>query len=127
MAAFSHQNHHHPSLFDSFFHLPNTPIIKMSGLLEELDNTNFQFYPSESLHQIPVDESSCLENGTIVNNEPSVANFKQSPDNSLVVDKPEIGEQVTQKVASMDKKRKIRDGSSLSPAQAKVSVYYFSS
>ncbi|GFZ03934.1 basic helix-loop-helix (bHLH) DNA-binding superfamily protein [Actinidia rufa] len=91
----------------------------MSGLLEELDNTNFQFYPSESLHQIPVDESSCLENGTIVNNEPSVANFKQSPDNSLVVDKPEIGEQVTQKVASMDKKRKIRDGSSLSPAQAK--------
>ncbi|XP_057480239.1 transcription factor BC1-like isoform X2 [Actinidia eriantha] len=121
MSAFSHQNqnenhHHHPSLFDSFFH---PPIIKMSGLLEELNNTNFQFYPPESLHQFPVDESSCLENGTIVNSDPSATNFKQSPDNSAVVDKPEIGEQVSQKVVSMDKKRKIRESSSFSSAQSK--------
>ncbi|KAA8542062.1 hypothetical protein F0562_023214 [Nyssa sinensis] len=119
MAAFSHQ--HHPFLLDSVF-LPNTPI-KMSVFSQEPNSTNTtcfsQIYPLEPLREIPADVSvhnSSLEHG---NNEPSVT-YKHSANSSIsMVDKLESGEQVTQKVTHMDKKRKNRVGSSFSSAQSK--------
>lgn len=133
MAAFSHQ--HHPFLLDSVF-LPNTPI-KMYGFVDEGNvntNTTFfsQYFPSDQtlIQDTPVDvgihESSCLEHSSskavYSDNETSVTK-KLSTDSSSMVDRlVESGEQVTQKVmmTSMDKKRKNRDGSTLSSAQSKV-------
>ncbi|CAK9177470.1 unnamed protein product [Ilex paraguariensis] len=102
--------------------MPNTPI-KMPSFLEEPNNTTSptcfaQFYQPEV---VCIHESSCLQHSTKValrNNEPSVRN-KHSPDSSIIVDKLEIGEQVTQKLNPMDKKRRYPDGSSMSSAQSK--------
>lgn len=130
MAAFSYQ-HHHPFLLDSVF-LPNTSPIKVSGFMEEennnINNSNLfsQFYPPKPLQDIPLDgrvhETSCLDYSSKVDlsdNEPSVTR-KQSTDSSTVVDKLESGEQVTQTLPHMDKKRKNRNGSSPNSAQSKV-------
>ncbi|KAF5476493.1 hypothetical protein F2P56_003243 [Juglans regia] len=125
MAAFSYQ--HQPFLLDSIF-LPNTPI-KMSSLVEEENiNINYfsQFYPLEPTQEIPVDdisvrESNCFDHsskGAFSDNEPSLAK-KQSTESSTVVDKLDSGEQVTQKVTPMEKKRKTRNGVSLTTAQSK--------
>ncbi|XP_031277311.1 transcription factor bHLH137 [Pistacia vera] len=129
MAAFSYQ-HRHPFLLDSGF-LPNTNPIKVSGYIEEenndIDNSNLfsQFYPPKPLQDIPLDarvhETSCLDYSSKValsDNEPSVTR-KQSTDSSTVVDRLESGEQVTQTLAHMDKKRKNRNGSSPNSAQSK--------
>lgn len=126
MAAFSYQ--HPPFLLDSVF-LPSTPI-KMSGFMEEGNTTTCfsQFFPSESLHEVPADarvhESTSLQHSskvTLSDNEPCVTQ-KLSTDSSSVVDRLELGEQVTQKVAPIERerKRKSRDGSSLTSAQSKV-------
>ena len=128
MAAFSYQ--HPPFLLDSVF-LPTTPM-KMSGFMGEEGNnittttTGFsQFFPSGSLHEVPPahDQSRFLQHSSKVaalsDNEPCVTQ-KLSTDSSSVVDRLELGEQVTQKVAPMEKKRKSRDGSSLTSAQSKV-------
>ncbi|CAL0319811.1 unnamed protein product [Lupinus luteus] len=61
------------------------------------------------------DQSSKI---TISDNEPSVAK-NISPQSSMVVDKLEIGEQVTQKVTPMVKKRRIRSAYSLNKPQSK--------
>ncbi|KAA8540634.1 hypothetical protein F0562_024447 [Nyssa sinensis] len=126
MAAFSYQQYH-PFLLDSVF-LPNTPI-KISGFSEEPNNTTScfsQFFPPEPLQEIPAanvsvhDHSSCLEHGTKVAldiHEPSVTYITNS--SISMVDKLESGEQVTQKVTPMVKKRKNRDASSISSAQSK--------
>ncbi|XP_034672399.1 transcription factor bHLH137 [Vitis riparia] len=125
MAAFSYQ--HPPFLLDSVF-LPSTPI-KMSGFMEEGNTTTCfsQFFPSESLHEVPADarvhESTSLQHSskvTLSDNEPCVTQ-KLSTDSSSVVDRLELGEQVTQKVAPIERerKRKSRDGSSLTSAQSK--------
>lgn len=125
MAAFSYS--HQPFLLDSVF-LPNTPI-KISGFMEDTNlNTNFlsQFYPSQHFEDSPLDvrlqETSSLDLSSKIalsDTEPSVTK-KQSTESSSVVDKLESGEQVTQKVPTMDKKRKNRNLSSLSSAQSKV-------
>nr|UMB20802.1 transcription factor bHLH137 [Vitis amurensis] len=125
MAAFSYQLP--PFLLDSVF-LPSTPI-KMSGFMEEGNTTTCfsQFFPSESLHEVPADarvhESTSLQHSskvTLSDNEPCVTQ-KLSTDSSSVVDRLELGEQVTQKVAPIERerKRKSRDGSSLTSAQSK--------
>jgi hypothetical protein len=125
MAAFSYQ--HHPFPIESIF-LPNTPPIKMSSFMEEnINPSSFsQFYPLEPIQEIPVDvrihESSCLDQGSKVafsDNKPSLAQ-KQSTESSAVVDKLDSGEQVTQKVTSTEKKRKNRNGVSMTYAQSKV-------
>ncbi|CAK9143357.1 unnamed protein product [Ilex paraguariensis] len=123
MAAFSYQQ---PFLLDSLF-MPNTPF-KFPGFSEEPNNTPtcfYHLYQPETLRDIAeefsVPESSCFEHSTKValsNNEPSVTN-KHSPDSSSVIDKLESGEQVTQKLTPMEKKRRCADGSSLSSAQSK--------
>lgn len=118
MAAFSYS--HHPFLLDSVF-LPNTPI-KMSGFMEDANpNTNncfSQFYP------ISHHETSCvLDHSSKValsDNEPSMTKKQSNTESSSVVDKLESGEQVTQKLPIMNKKRKSRNGSSLSSAMSKV-------
>ncbi|KAL5543819.1 hypothetical protein UlMin_007603 [Ulmus minor] len=133
MAAFSYP--HHPLLLDSLF-LPNSAPIKIPGLIDQVEDNNntnntncfSQFYPSESVthHEIPVDgniihESSCLEHSSkfaLSDNETSVTK-KQNTESSTVVDKLESGEQVTQKVTQMEKKRKSRNGSSSNSAQSK--------
>ncbi|KAK3042510.1 hypothetical protein RJ639_000234 [Escallonia herrerae] len=124
MAAFSYQ--HHPFLLESVY-LPN-PHSKMSGFLEEPNNTTTffpQFQQPDPLQgtspmDVSVHQSSCLEHDTKVvvsYNEPSVTN---SPDSSSVVlDKIECSEQVTQRVIPMDKKRKHKDGTSPNSAQSK--------
>ncbi|KAE8123801.1 hypothetical protein FH972_018726 [Carpinus fangiana] len=122
MAAFSYQ--HHPFPIESIF-LPNTPPIKMSSFMEENINTSSfsQFYPLEPTQEIPVDvrihERSCLDHGSKVSdNKPSLAK-KQSTESSAVVDKLDSGEQVTEKVTSTEKKRKNRNGVSMTYAQSK--------
>ncbi|KAJ9163947.1 hypothetical protein P3X46_023567 [Hevea brasiliensis] len=125
MAAFSYQ--HHCFHLDSVF-LPNTSIKNLSGFMEE-ENINTscfsQFEPPELPLQIPLDvrfkDTSRLDQSSMLapcDNEPSVTK-KQSTDNSTVVDKLESGEQVTQKVPPMDKKRKHANESSLNSAQSK--------
>ncbi|KDP22555.1 hypothetical protein JCGZ_26386 [Jatropha curcas] len=129
MATFS-SNQHYPSHLDSVF-LPNTPFKNLSGFMEEaniINNTNSfsQFYPphQQDFPQIesPPDvrfyyaATSLLDhnNSSMValsDNEPSVTK-KQSTESSTVVDKLESGEQVTQMVTPMPKKRKYSNGSS---------------
>ncbi|KAG5537271.1 hypothetical protein RHGRI_024651 [Rhododendron griersonianum] len=108
MSAFSHQ--HQPFLLDSSF---STPIKIMSGLLEEPNTPFFSqfFYPPEPVHQIPVHHfsTSCLENSTKVD-----AGINDDDSSSVVDVKAESGEQITQKLIPMDKKRKNRDGSAQS-------------
>ncbi|XP_015578685.1 transcription factor bHLH137 [Ricinus communis] len=127
MAAFSYQQHH-PFHLDSVF-LPSASAIKnLSGFLEKgnsIINTNYfsQFYPplettpdlDVRFHETspPIDHSSMV--AALSDNEPSSVTKKQSTDSSTVVDKFESGEQVTQKLAPMDKKRK----SSFNSAQSK--------
>ncbi|GMP34248.1 hypothetical protein CsSME_00007200 [Camellia sinensis var. sinensis] len=122
MAAFSFQ--HQPSLLDPTF-LPDSSAFSQEPNTTPTTNCFSQFYRLESPQQIPVDvcfhESSCLENGTKVgirhNNEPSVTN-KHSTDSSSMVDKSESGEQATQKVIVIAKKRKSMDGSSITSLQS---------
>ncbi|KAK4845543.1 hypothetical protein QYF36_006326 [Acer negundo] len=121
MAAFSYQ-HHHPFLLDSVF-LPNTPI-KVSDFMEEASfNPSFfsQFYtpapppppPTKPLlHHPEIISNSSKVALSLSDNEPcSTVTKKQSTESSTVVDKLESGEQVTQTVNQMDKKRKNRNGS----------------
>ncbi|KAL5791575.1 hypothetical protein ACOSP7_000169 [Xanthoceras sorbifolium] len=126
MAAFSYQ-HHHPFLLDSVF-LPNTSPIKVSDFMEEGSlNPDFfsQFYPATKPfdQEFPHPESSCVDHSSKValslsDNEPSsTLTRKQSTESSTVVDKLERGEQVTQTVNHMDKKRKNRNGSSSSSSK----------
>ncbi|KAH7866711.1 hypothetical protein Vadar_023827 [Vaccinium darrowii] len=106
MSVFSQQ--HQPFLLDSSFF---TPIKIMSGFSEEPNTPLFsQLYPPESVHQIPVHEfSSCLENSTRFD-----VSINGDDSSSVVDNKAESGEQVTQKLIPMDKKRKNRDGSAQS-------------
>nr|XP_023908024.1 transcription factor bHLH137 [Quercus suber]XP_023908025.1 transcription factor bHLH137 [Quercus suber] len=123
MAAFSYLQN--SFILDSNFLSTN---IKMSSFVEDENlNTNglSQFYPPELVQEIPVDvtvqESSCLEHSSKVafsDNEPSVTK-KQSTDSSIVVDKLDSGEQVTQKVPPMEKKRKSRNKAPLTFTQSK--------
>ncbi|OIW15383.1 hypothetical protein TanjilG_24368 [Lupinus angustifolius] len=110
MAAFSYQ--YHPFLVDSSaFFLNNINISPTS---------QFNFHQQTSL-DVTNQNTSCVEQSskiTISDNEPSVAK-NISPQSSMVVDKLEIGEQVTQKVTPMMKKRRIRSVSSLSNSQSK--------
>ncbi|XP_043806117.1 transcription factor bHLH137 isoform X2 [Manihot esculenta] len=125
MAAFSYQ--HYPFHLDSVF-LPSTSFKNLSGFMEEGSiNTNCfsQFYPPELPLQTPLDvsfhDTSRLDHSSMLalsDNETSVTK-KQSTDSSTVVDKLESGEQVTQKLPPMDKKRKRANESSLNSAQSK--------
>lgn len=119
MAAFSYQ--HHPFPIESIF-LPNTPL-KMSSFMEENINTASSFspfYPVESMQEIPVDprihQSSSLDYASKVafsdDNEPSLTK-NQSTESSAV----------TEKVTPIEKKRKNRNGASMTSAQSKVGNY----
>ncbi|XP_068306255.1 transcription factor bHLH137 [Pyrus communis] len=130
MAAFSYQNPHHPSLLDSIF-LPNSPT---TNNINTDSNFSQSFYPSEPLTQeIQADnnsravESSCTMDHSSTKvafsdneNDPSVTKNKSTESSIVVdVDRLEIGDQVTQKVTPMGKKRKSRTGSSFNSAQSK--------
>ncbi|TKY73698.1 dimerization protein [Spatholobus suberectus] len=109
MAAFSYQ--YHPFLVDpAFFPNTNTP------------SSPPQFpLPQETSFNVTNQETSCVDQSskiTISDNEPSVTK-NLSPQSSMVVDKLETGEQVTQKVTPVEKKRRTRNGSSLSNPQSK--------
>ena len=132
MAAFSYQ---HPPLFLDSVILPNitTPIMNMNNSMywfyDEAGgiNTNSfnQVYPPETFHEAPLDvrfhEFSHHDHSSKVSlsdNETSLTK-KQSTGSSTVVDKLETGEQVTQEVTPVDRKRKTTNGS-LNSAQSKV-------
>lgn len=138
MAAFSFP--HHPVLLDPVLLPNNSPIIKnMSGLLMDHQiqegNCLSQFFPSDDCaHGTPF-ERSCstkvadLSDHDINNDENSVTkkHIMISTDSSTVVDnnKLESGEQVTQKVTTMDRKRRInRYGSSSNSTQSKVKLVF---
>ncbi|CAL0327705.1 unnamed protein product [Lupinus luteus] len=110
MAAFPYQ--YHPFFVDSSaFFLNNINISPPS---------QFNFHHQSSL-DVTNQNTSCVEQSskiTISDNEPSVAKYI-SPQSSMVVDKLENDEQVTQKVTPMVKKRRIRCVSSLSNSQSK--------
>ncbi|CAL5373109.1 unnamed protein product [Camellia sinensis] len=116
MAAFANYQQH-LSLLDPIF-LQNT-----SGFSQEPNTTTTtscfsQFYPLESLQQVPVDVSVHESKVAIShNNEASVTN-KHSTDSSSVVDKSESGEQVTQKLIATAKKRKNKDESFMTSLQS---------
>ncbi|KAI3455109.1 hypothetical protein Pfo_011772 [Paulownia fortunei] len=97
---------------------------KMCGLLEEPNNAIStscfsHFYQPENLHNL--DQSTKVSAPS--NNEASVVSLtnKNSMDSSsIVTDKYDSSEQVTQKVITpMDKKRKCKEGSSANSAQSK--------
>lgn len=129
MAAFSYP--HHPVVLDSVFLANNTPIFKVSGLMDHDENNNNNINTNcfsqfdQTVHGIQ--ESSCLDHSSKValsDNEPSVTK-KQSTESSTVLDnKLESGEQVTQKVAPVEKKRRIRNGSFSNSAQSKVKLKF---
>ncbi|KAJ1417848.1 Myc-type, basic helix-loop-helix [Sesbania bispinosa] len=115
MAAFSYQ--YHPFLVDSAFLLnintgpPPTP------------TPQFPFNQETSFN-VTNQDTSCVDQSskiTISDNEPSVTK-NLSPQSSMVVDKLETGEQVTQKVTPMERKRRTRNGSSLNNHQSKETV-----
>ncbi|KAM0982125.1 hypothetical protein ACFX13_015407 [Malus domestica] len=126
MAAFSYNGS-----LDSIF-LPNAPA---TNDIIIYSNFSRSFYPSEPLtREIQADnnsravESSCTMDHSSTHkvafsdneNEPSVTKNKSRESSTVVdVDRLEIGEQVTQKVTPMDKKRKSRIGSSFNSAQSK--------
>ncbi|XVF54755.1 hypothetical protein PTKIN_Ptkin05aG0207100 [Pterospermum kingtungense] len=121
MAAFSY--HPQPFLLDSIF-FPNTPTAttKISaGFMEEPGNSTnsncfSQFYPV-------VHETSCVDHsskfGHSDNDEPSVAKNQTTTDSTVVDNKLENGEQVTQDVTPTDKKRRTRNRTTLNSAQPK--------
>ncbi|CAN6578649.1 unnamed protein product [Malus baccata var. baccata] len=130
MAAFSYQNLHHLSLLDSIF-FPNAPT---TNSINTDSNFSQSFYPSEPFTQeIQADnnsravESSCTMDHSSTKvafsdneNDPSVTKNKSTESSTVVdVDGIEIGDQVTQKVTPMGKKRKSRTGSSFNSAQSK--------
>ncbi|KAE9608601.1 hypothetical protein Lal_00020785 [Lupinus albus] len=101
MAAYSYQ--YHPFLVDS---------------LPFFSNNINTFSPQFNLYQ----DNSCDDQSskiTISDNEPSSVAKNISPQSSMVVDKLEIGEQVTQKVTLMVKKRRITSACSLNKSQSK--------
>ncbi|KAJ8752567.1 hypothetical protein K2173_005456 [Erythroxylum novogranatense] len=126
MSGFSYQ--HHPFVLDSVI-LQSTPIKNMSGFMENGNiktNCFSQFYPFESLYETPVDvsfqEVSHVDQNSYVvpsDTETSSVTKKQSTGSSTVVNKLESGEQVTQVVIPMNKKRKHTNGSTLTSAQSK--------
>ncbi|XP_057972077.1 transcription factor BC1 [Malania oleifera] len=128
MAAFSYQ--HPPFLLDPVFYQNNNSV-KASAFLEDgsIDAACFsQFFPPEPVQEIPEDvkiqEGSCLEHCSklaLSDNQLSVTKkqSKQNTDSSVVVDKLESGEQVTQMMTSSAEKRKNGEGSSLSSSQSK--------
>ncbi|KAK7410995.1 hypothetical protein VNO78_02294 [Psophocarpus tetragonolobus] len=111
MAAFSYQYHPFlvdPAFFPNHINPPSPPP---------------QFHlPQETCFNVTNQETSCVDQSskiTISDNEPSVTK-NLSPQSSMVVDKLETGEQVTQKVNTpAEKKRRTRNGSSLSNPQSK--------
>ncbi|XP_047168515.1 transcription factor bHLH137-like isoform X2 [Vigna umbellata] len=107
MAAFSYQYHPFlvdPAFFPSNMNTPSSPSPPQFHL------------PQETSFNLTNQEISCVDQSskiTISDNEPSVTKIL-SPQSSVVVDKLETGEQVTQKVNTPPlKKRRTRNGSSL--------------
>ncbi|KAK7353861.1 hypothetical protein VNO80_19314 [Phaseolus coccineus] len=107
MAAFSYQYHPFlvdPAFFPTNMNTPSSPPPPQFHL------------PQETSFNVTNQETSCVDQSskiTISDNEPSVTK-NLSPQSSVVVDKLENGEQVTQKVHTpVEKKRRSRNGSSL--------------
>lgn len=112
MAAFSSQ-YYHPFLL----HSTNKKLSSL-GDQQPLINTPTtlsNFHNQTSLNTLTNQES------TISDIEPSVIK-NHSPQTSMVEDKLEIGEQVTQKVTSMQKKRRPKNGPSFT---SPLSMVYF--
>ena len=116
MAAFSYQ--YHPFLVDSTF-LPNIDTGSPSQIHLIHQESSFNVTNNQLQDTIScVDHSSKI---SISDNEPSVTK-NLSPQSSMVVDKLETGEQVTQKVTPMERKRRTRHGSCLSNPQSEVNL-----
>ena len=112
MAAFSYQYHPFlvdPAFFPNNLNTPNSPPPPLPSQFQQLPHETSSF-------NVTNQETSCVDQSskiTISDNEPSVTE-NLSPQSSMVVDKLETGEQVTQKVNTpVEKKRKTRNGSSL--------------
>lgn len=120
MAAFSSQ-YYHPFLVDSSCFSITPPINNYESSLEDQHQQPFintttlpHCFHQETCFSVTNQETSCVDQSskvTISDTEPSVVK-NQSPETSMVVQKLEKGEQVTQKVTPMVKKRKARNGSS---------------
>ncbi|CAL0330071.1 unnamed protein product [Lupinus luteus] len=87
---------------------------------------NTALHPSYEFHiPQPNQEINCVEQSSkvsICDTEPcSITKSNHSPQSSMVVDKLENGEHVTQKVSNMEKKRRNRNGSLLSGSTSKDS------
>ncbi|XP_019416165.1 PREDICTED: transcription factor bHLH137-like isoform X2 [Lupinus angustifolius] len=109
MASYSYQ--YHPFLVESLPFFSNN-INTISPHFNLHHQTSFDVTNQDNSCD---DQSSKI---TISDNEPSIAK-NISPQSSMVVDKLEIGEQVTQKVTPMVKKRRTRSAYSLYKPQSK--------
>ncbi|KAK7350731.1 hypothetical protein VNO77_09638 [Canavalia gladiata] len=122
MAAFSYQ--YHPFLVDPpFFPTINTsPSPSSHSPPPPPPLPHFHLLHQTSLN-LTNHDTSCVDQTskiTISDNEPSVTKNYLSPQSSMVVDKLETGEQVTQKVSiPIEKKRRTRNGSSFTNPQSK--------
>ncbi|TKY60545.1 dimerization protein [Spatholobus suberectus] len=129
MAAFSSQ-YYHPFLVDSACFSITPPIKNVSSLGEQeqalISTTTLPPRYFHNIHQepcfsVPNQEATCVDQSskvTISDTEPSVVK-NQSPESSMVVDTLEKGQQVTH---PMEKKRRARNGSSLSSPLSKDST-----
>ncbi|XP_004503790.1 uncharacterized protein [Cicer arietinum] len=111
MAAFPYQYQQQPFIVDSAY-FTNINISSIDQPLHII-NTSLPFL------SVINHETSCLHQNS--NNSLSDHN-NPSPQSSMVVDKLEKGEQVTQKVSSMENKKRIRNKSSLSSPLSKDSI-----
>ncbi|KAK7282108.1 hypothetical protein RIF29_10651 [Crotalaria pallida] len=111
MAAFSYQ--YHPFLVESSAFFTN---------INTANNPTSQFHlQHQTSFDVTNQDTSCVDQSskiTVSDNEPSVTK-NITPQSSMVVDKLETGEQVTQKVSPVQKKRRVRSLSSLSNSQFK--------
>ncbi|KAM7480197.1 hypothetical protein LguiA_028410 [Lonicera macranthoides] len=122
MAAFNH-----PFLFDSVFSPRTTAFSEEPNTISNITTTPYIYknYPADPLQNISpvvsnVYESSCPGNSNTRGALSSKnAAYKQSTDSSsVVVDKLESDDQVTQNLIPMEKKRKYKGGSCTSPNSA---------
>lgn len=117
MAAFSYE--HTPFPLDTLFLPPKESMIYSNYL------SHHHLYQESSCLDYTSSKPSTTVSDDNNNNEPSDSVTKKmntTPESSSVVDLLENGEQVTQRLNPMDRKRKNSSGSSFSTAQSKVST-----
>lgn len=121
--AFSYQQHH-PFLLDTAV-LPTTPFEMLLSPQEvgEMSNnsaSSFPYYFSpEAILEVPATDASAYQSSSSLDTSSRAASVKSKMTRSWVVTEPH-DQKVHEEQVPVEKKRKIGDGTCLSPGQDKV-------